>query len=298
MRALFRWGRWALLAVLSVGLVGCMIPVPTIEPITTIEPVEETRVLEAGEAERARVRLRLLSERLTIRGGAQLPTLLEGRFRYNVQAWEPNVDQQMDQGQARVTLSQGMGSQIPLGQTDIYQNEWEITLAQGLPMDLGVDMGSGTADLDLGGLSLTDLSVTAGNTDLVLTFDAPNPEPLGLLRLTAGTGKFEATGLGNANFDRISIVGGAGAVDLDFAGSIQRSAIADVKAGAGRIVVRVPGGIGARATLSGTPLHSLALENFTESGDNTYVNPTYGASPVTLTIRITAGLGRIELISY
>jgi hypothetical protein len=298
MNVFSRCTRWAFLAILCVWVPGCMIPVPSVEPITTIEPVEEVRVLQTEGAERARVRLRLLSDQLTIRGGEQPPTLLQGRFRYNVAAWEPNITQETENGETRVTLNQGMGSQIPLGQSKTYQNEWEINLGRGILTDLGVDMGSGTADLALGGLSLTDLSVTAANTDLVLTFDAPNPEPLGLLRLTAGTGKFKASGLGNANFDRVSIMGGAGAVDLDFSGSIQRSAIADVKAGAGKITVRVPGGIGARATVSGSPLRTLDLENFTESGENTYVNSTYGEAPLTLTLRITAGVGKIVLISY
>jgi hypothetical protein len=275
-----------------------MIPVPSVEPISTIEPVEEVRVLQTEGAERARVRLRLLSDHLTIRDGAESPTLLRGWFRYNVAAWEPNVEQETDQGETRVTMSQGLGSQIPLGKSDTYQNAWEIDLARGIPTDLGVDMGSGTADLALGGLSLSDLSVTAGNTDLVLTFDEPNPEPLGLLRLTAGTGKLNASGLGNANFDRVSIIGGAGAVDLDFAGAIQRSAIVDIKAGAGRITVRVPDAVGARATVSGSPLRTLDLDRFSESGENTYVNAAYGEASLTLTLRITAGVGKIVLISY
>jgi hypothetical protein len=298
MTGYLRCVRSIVLTTLLVWLTGCMVPVPSVEPITTVEPVDGIRTLETEGAERARVRMRLISDQLTVRGGLRPPMLLRGQFHYNVEAWEPNIDQETEQGLTQVTLRQGLGSQIPLGQSDTYQNAWEIELAEDIPTDLGVDMGSGTADLDLGGLSLTDLSVTAGNTDLTLTFDAPNPEPMGLLRLTAGTGKFNATGLGNANFDRVSITGGAGAVDLDFAGSLQRSAIVDIRAGAGRIAVRVPGGIGARATISGTPLHSLDLENFTESGEKTYVNPTYGDAPVTLTLRITAGIGKIELISY
>lgn len=298
MTVFFRYARWILLATLLVGTSGCMIPVPSVEPISTIEPVEEVRVLQTEGAERARVRLRLLSDHLTIRDGAESPTLLRGWFRYNVAAWEPNVEQETDQGETRVTMSQGLGSQIPLGKSDTYQNAWEIDLARGIPTDLGVDMGSGTADLALGGLSLSDLSVTAGNTDLVLTFDEPNPEPLGLLRLTAGTGKLNASGLGNANFDRVSIIGGAGAVDLDFAGAIQRSAIVDIKAGAGRITVRVPDAVGARATVSGSPLRTLDLDRFSESGENTYVNAAYGEASLTLTLRITAGVGKIVLISY
>ena len=298
MKADYPWVRWMVLVMLLVGITGCMIPIPSVEPITTVDTIEEVRTLQMEGADRARIRLRLLSDQLVVRGGAQPPTLLQGRFHYNVEAWQPNIEQETDEGETRVTMNQGLGSQIPLGQGDIYQNAWEIDLARGVPLDLGVDMGSGTATLNLGGLSLTRLLVMAGNTNLALTFDAPNPEPLGLLRLTAGTGNFNVSGLGYANFDRVSVAGGAGAVDLDFDGSFQRSALVDIKAGAGRITLRVPNSIGARATVSGTPLRTIDLENFTESGENTYVNATYGEAPLTLTLRITAGLGKIELISY
>ena len=194
--------------VLLVLLTGCMVPIPTVQPLTVIDPVEEVQTL-----------------------------------------------------------------------------------------DLGIDMGAGEASLDLTGLRLSGLSVTSGSTDLVLAFGAPNPEPLGRLQLTAGAGKVTATGLGHANFDQLAVLGGAGAVDLDFSGAFHRSAMADIKAGAGRVTVHVPSGIGVRVTLGGVSLGNVDVTGFSKQADDVYVNDAYGQSPLTLTIKITTGVGSVSLIS-
>ena len=47
------------------------------------------------------------------------------------------------------------------GITD-FRNEWDLRLYDEVPMDLSVDMGAGTSDLQLAGLSLTGLDVSLG----------------------------------------------------------------------------------------------------------------------------------------
>jgi hypothetical protein len=277
-------------------LTGCMIPIPTVQPLTIIDPVEEVHILGTEGASRAAVRLRLLSRALTVRGVDGGP-LLTGRFRYNVQEWAPNIKQETGAETIEVTVGQGLGSQIPLGRQTTYENAWEIDLGRGIPLDLGIDMGSGEAFLDLTGLWLSGLAVTSGSTDLLLAFGSPNPEPLGSLRLTGGTGKITAMGLGHANFDQLSVLGGAGTVDLDFSGAFHRSAMADIKAGAGKVMVRVPADIGVRATLGGVPIGEVDTVGFTKQGDDVYVNGAYGQAPLTLTIKIATGVGSISLIS-
>jgi len=282
--------------VLLVLLTGCMVPIPTVQPLTVIDPVEEAQTLGLDGASRAVVRLRLLSRTLSVRG-IDAGDLLRGRFRYNVQEWAPNVRQETGAESTQVTVGQGLGSQIPLGRQDTYQNDWEIDLGRGIPLDLGIDMGAGEASLDLTGLWLSGLSVTSGSTDLVLAFGAPNPEPLGSLQLTAGAGRVTATGLGHANFDQLAVLGGAGAVDLDFSGAFHRSAMVDIKAGAGRVTVRVPAGIGSRVTLGGVSLGNVEVTGFAKQSDDVYVNSAYGQAPLTLTIKITTGVGSVSLIS-
>lgn len=288
--------RWALAAVLLGVTLACAVPVPTVEPLTKIEPVDEVQIIGLEGAERAEVRLRLVSDSIIVRPQAGLE-LLRGRFSYNVDEWSPNVKQDTDAGLTRVTIGQGIGSQIPLGKSDEYFNAWEIELAPGIPLDLGVDIGSGQAALDLTGLSVRNLGVTTGSADVSLAFNAFNPEPLALLRLTTGTGKFIVSGLGNANFDRLSVLGGAGTVDLDFSGAMRRAAIVDVKAGAGKINVRVPSTLGVRVTFTSTPASSVDAVGFSEQSDNVYINAAYGQAMLTLTLNITAGIGSVTLVS-
>ena len=283
-------------AVLAITL-ACAIPIPTVQPLTVTDLVEETHQVLLGDEQRAEIRLRLLSDTLAVRASDDAD-LLSGSFRYNVTEWAPKVDQTSEDGTLRVTVDQGLGSQIPLGKDDAYQNTWDVRLGRAVPIDLEVDMGTGIADLDMTGLPLTKLSVTSGSTDLSLAFAAPNPEPLGSLRLTAGTGTVTATGLGNANFDTFSTLGGTGTLDLDFSGALQRSAVADIKAGAGSITVRVPADLGVRVTLSGVlSVAKVQGTGFAEESEGVYVNAAYGISPLTLTVRVGTGVGAITLIS-
>jgi len=296
-RSVGRSARWVTLVVVLSGLLaGCMIPLPTVEPLTVIDPVDEVRTVESGGATRATVRLRLLLRSLTVRAADDV-SLFRGRFRYNVAEWAPNVEEEIEGDRVRVTVGQGLGSQIPLGEHSELQNVWDVELGRGVPLDLTVDIGAGEAQLDLSGVSLSDLTVTSGNSDLALTFASQNPQPLGTLKLTAGAGELVALGLGNANFDRVTIFGGAGTVDLDFSGTYQRSGVVDVKAGAGKVTVRVPGTIGARVTLAGTAMTGVDTVGFDEQGDDTYVNGAYGVAPLTLSIKVTTGVGSVSLVS-
>lgn len=287
----------ALAGVIAAVLSGCMVPIPTVQPLTKINLVDETRTVARRGAERVAVHLRLLSKELTVRGANDIE-LLRGRFSYNVQEWVPKIRERVDDTTLNVTVDQGLGNQIPIGKQDEYLNAWAIELAAGVPLDLDIDMGAGVADLDLTGLAVEKLAVTSGSTDLLLVFSAPNPRPLGDLTLTAGTGKMVATGLGYANFDTLSVFGGAGTVDLDFSGAFSRSAVANVRAGAGKIAIRVPGQVGVRVTFKDLlPIGAVETVGFTESGDGVYVNGAYGQASETLTVKVTSGIGSISLIS-
>ncbi len=288
---------WGTLVVVLAGLLtGCMIPIPTVEPLTVIDPVDEVRTVESGGASRATVRLRLLLRSLTVRAADDV-SLLRGRFRYNVAEWAPNVEEKTEGDRVSVTVGQGLGSQIPLGEHSELQNIWDVELGRGVPLDLTIDIGAGEAQLDLSGVPLSDLTVTSGNSDLALTFGSQNPQPLGTLKLTTGAGQLVASGLGNSNFDRVTVFGGAGTVDLDFSGTYQRSGVVDVKAGAGKVTIRVPGTIGVRVTLSGTAMTGVDTVGFAEQGDDIYVNDAYGVAPLTLSIKVTTGLGSVSLVS-
>jgi len=283
------------LALLLIGL-ACTISIPTVQPLERTDPVTEPLDIGLEDASRALVRLRLVAGDLTVRP-YEGSGLVRGQVQYNVEAWAPEVQQTTEDAFTTVAINQGIGSEIPLSLSAQDVNIWSVELRRAIPLELSIDMGSGKAQLDLGGLSLTDLSLISGAAEATLTFAQPNPTPLGTLRLTAGTGKATLVSLGNANFDHLSVLGGAGTLDLDFSGALSRSAIADIRAGAGTIKIRVPEALGVRVEFAGTSVSTIDVTGFTEQSPDVYVNAAYGTAPLTLTVKLTTGIGAVSLVS-
>ena len=54
----------------------------------------------------------------------------------------------------------------------------DLELAGSVPMDLDLEFGPVSAELELGGLSLTNLSIRTGASELVLEVSRPNPSEM------------------------------------------------------------------------------------------------------------------------
>jgi hypothetical protein len=128
----------------------------------------ESQSVELGDAKSVRVEINLGAGDLQVTGGAE--KLLEADFTYNVARLKPEVKYTND----TLIVWQPDGKGLPdlRGITD-YRNEWDLRLSDEVPMDLSVDMGAGTGNLQLAGLSLTglDLSLGAGTSTVDLSGD-------------------------------------------------------------------------------------------------------------------------------
>jgi uncharacterized protein DUF2154 len=117
----------------------------------------ESQSVELGDAKSVNVNINMGAGNLTVSGGAE--KLLEADFTYNVAKLKPEV--KYTDGTLVVWQPNGKGLSDLRGITD-YRNEWGLRLNDEVPMDLRVDVGGGTSDLQLAGLSLTRLNVTLG----------------------------------------------------------------------------------------------------------------------------------------
>ncbi len=129
----------------------------------------ETRSVEPENAESVRANLRMALGELNLTGGAD--GLMEADFAYNVPDWRPQVSYEVvgDTGELNVE-QQGLGEGIPDRDA---RNEWDVSLNDAVPIDLGVQVGGGVSNLDLDSLTLTglELDVGAGATTVDLTGD-------------------------------------------------------------------------------------------------------------------------------
>jgi hypothetical protein len=95
-------------------------------------------------------------------------------------------------------------------------------LSGAVPMDLSLDLGAVEAELQLGGLRLTDLSLRSGAADVTVRFDRPNPERLRTMTLQVGAAQVKMYDAANSGVSRINAEIGAGALTIDLGGVLVR----------------------------------------------------------------------------
>lgn len=173
-----------------------------------------------------------------------------------------------------------------------FRNDWSVGLAQGVPLELDFDLGAVEAELDLTGLSITDMQLDVGAADCVILWDEPNPERLRDLDIQTGASSLRVEGLGHARFDRLRFDGGLGDFELDFSGEWTHSAEAAFEVGLGELVLLVPEGIGVRI-VTDKALASVKVDrNFEQDGD-AYESENYHTSEIKLDISVELGMGSL-----
>jgi len=218
-----------------------------------------------GDAESVRVEIKMAAGELDVSGGAN--ELLEADFSYNVAELEPEVEYSGGTLIVRnPDVEVGVGSWWDL---DDYRHEWDLRLNDDVPMEMSVEMGAGSADLELGSLSLTRLGVETGAGDVTVDLS------------------------GSSSLTRLEVEVGAGQVTVDLTGNWQDDLDANVNGGVGELTLRLPRGVGVRVEVE-AGLGTVNASGLTKDGDD-YVNDAYGESEVTLRIDIQAGVGNINL---
>ncbi len=89
-------------------------------------------------------------------------------------------------------------------------NRWDLVLSRKYPLDAKFEIGACDAQVDLGGLALTELKFEVGAASGTIDFSRPNPERMREMRIEAGASSLKMANLGNANFEYLKFSGGAG----------------------------------------------------------------------------------------
>jgi hypothetical protein len=226
---------------LSAALVGLLL----LTACAQDEVLRTTRVVERQGDEPVLADVTMAAGNVEISDGAA--ALLEAEFVYNVSDWRPEIEYEVKENQGRLTVQQPVSTDIKLANV---RYEWDLRFNDDVPLDLRVKHGAGDNDLDLRGLTLTNLDVVVGtgNVTLDLTgdwgrgFDARLrggvgkatlrlPRDVGVrVRVQAGLGQLTALGLRRADGAYVNdaygssdvtldiqIQGGVGAIDLELA---------------------------------------------------------------------------------
>jgi hypothetical protein len=167
-----------------------------------------------------------------------------------------------------------------------------ITISPRVDIDLDLSLGAVDADLELGGLRISELDVKTGASQATIRFSRPNGMRCRRASLSAGAAEVTVLGLGNSRCQEITFEGGVGKVVLDF-GGVSSSAQVAVKMAVGGITLRLPRRSGVRITMD------KFLSSFEPAGlarqDNAFVSPNYAGADRKLDFELTTAMGGVDV---
>jgi hypothetical protein len=265
---------------------GVSINLPVKEVNTGPTVTEDINIPLPGTSGPARLTLSFGAGELILAPGAA-DALASGEAVYNVNDLKPEI--KVSGSSTTIQTGDLEFSGIPNFDKD-FVNRWDLKLGD-VPMDLTIQSGAYEGKLELGGLSLTDLTITDGAASVDLRFSEPNLVEMDTLRYETGASSVKISGLANANFENMIFKSGAGDYTLDFSGELLRDATVTVDSGLSSMKIIVPEGISARVLVD-TGLSNVDVSGAWEISGDTY---TLDGSGPRLTINVNIGAGNLDL---
>jgi N-terminal domain of toast_rack, DUF2154 len=130
------------------------------------ETVTESKAVQLGEAKSVQVQIKMGAGELKVEGGAS--DLMNADFTYNVPRWKPEVRYDASGAVGQLTIQQPPGSHGQGGRT---RYEWDLRFNDQVPMEMNIDQGAGSTNLDLAGLALSNLKVNIGAGETTINLD-------------------------------------------------------------------------------------------------------------------------------
>ncbi|MBN2520090.1 MAG: hypothetical protein JXB17_06275 [Bacteroidales bacterium] len=223
----------------------------------------ETIVIKKGEAKLIYANIKLIAGELEISGGSR--NLMDAEFIYEDDDLKPDVeyDDNPEIGNLTVELDR-----VDVDLVDEDNVKWDISLNNDVPIDLSVKLGAGEGRFNLGSLNLENFE------------------------LTSGAGEYYID-LRNSSVPKIKFTAGAGEATIDLSGEHTNSLTADFTCGFGELTILLPENMGVKLTVTGLA-GTINYPGFTKQG-NEYKNDKFGETKNYIDLKITGGMGEINL---
>jgi hypothetical protein len=168
-----------------------------------------------------------------------------------------------------------------------------IALSPRADLALDLSLGAVDADVELGGLRISDLDLKTGASRATLRFSRPNGMRCRHASVSAGAAEVSVFGLGNSRCDRVEFEGGMGRVLLDFTGTWTSNSQVEVKMAMAELTLRLPRRVGVRLTMDKF-LSSFEPSGLVRRGDS-LISPNYDGADHRLDLALTTAMGGVRI---
>ncbi len=233
-------------ALIGLGAVALVIALVFFAPDLGIETSGDFKTLEfsepLGSANEARVVLDLDRYPTTIDSAVGSNSLFEAELNTFT---DVNFSASGESSKT-ITLDSVTGTVFDFGWLDSFgrNTRWEISLSPDVPIELSIDIGSGSTTLELGDLDLTDLVIDggSGSTDVSLPASSSAYD----VNIDGGSGSFDVDIERGADIDATINVG-SGSWDVNIGEDVY--AEIDIDGGSGSISIDIDRDVGVRVVI-------------------------------------------------
>ena len=266
------------LALVPLASMACGFTIHLPERVEPGAEVKESITVPVPRSDETRLTISFGAGVLKLSPGAE--NLVEGTAVYNVPQLKPEIIRE----DGSLEIKQDDFKNI-INFKDV-KNKWDLKLGN-TPIDLNINAGAYSGNYELGGLSLTSLTVKDGASSVELSFSEPNLTKMSVLRYETGASNVTLSGLANANFSTLIFSGGAGDYQLDFSGKLMNDGTVNIEAGAGDVQLIIPKGVNTKVTVDSALVSINLSSNWSQYGD-TYVQTGEGPA-LTIIVKMAAG---------
>jgi hypothetical protein len=135
--------------------------------------LQQSQAIELQGAKSVMASVDLPSGTVDVAGGA--PRLLDANLKYRQRDGIPQVNYSVANGQGTLDITQDSPSHTHLAGAG---NDWQLRFADGVPLDLDVNIGAGKGDMRLHGLDVNNLNIKVGAGQLNLDLTGPRQSDL------------------------------------------------------------------------------------------------------------------------
>ena len=249
---------FAMVLILALATLACGFSVSLPKAPTPGPDIIENITVPAPDSGATRLNILFGAGELNLNPGAQ--NLVDGTATYNV----PDLKPQVVTDSNGVEIKQGNLNNIPYPGN--IKNYWDFKLGN-MPMDLTINAGAYSGTYELGGLSLTNLTIKDGASNVKLSFSQANPSEMTIFRYETGASNVKLSGLANANFSTMIFDSGAGDYTLDFSGTLKRDATITISSGLSNIILVIPQNVNAKVTTESGLTNINAGPGWTQNGN-------------------------------
>jgi hypothetical protein len=209
----------------------------------------------------------------------------------------PNVEHGFRDGHPFLRLSNEKGDKDHdiFSKRDLITETWKLSFSRDALLQLNLEFGLGSANLDLGGMWIESFVFASGLSDVELDFSTPVRAEVKYIELATGLGSMHVDHLLNAKPMQLGFAGGMGSTTLSLTGEKFRDCDLTLAIGMGSLQLQLLKGYGVKVKHNDSFLATHNFPGLLKIDEDLWSTPDWDEDAGNLVVDLSVGMGSVSI---